>query len=135
MNLKKFAKRSNGKEVKKRILIYSQDKDFSASLTLLFEDEYDVISTSSLSELVEKVKSRQADLLIADSPSRMREIYRDIEDIKKQEPSLHVVLLSVYRSENKDLEINFRLFVDTLIYKPIDITQLSRTVRSLLGNQ
>lgn len=134
MNFKEFAKRSNGEKVKKRILIYSQDKDFCASLTLLFEDEFDVISSSSLSELAGKIESRQADLLIADSPSRMREIYRGIEDIKKREPSLPIVLLSVYRFENKDLEINFRRFVDTLIYKPIDISQLSRTVHSLLGN-
>ncbi len=133
MDSRQAAKRRNGEPAKKRVLIYSQDPDFCISLTLLFQDEYDVASTTLLSEVGEKIGSGQADLLVADSSSSLSEMYQKIEDIKKREPSFPVVLLYVYRLENKDIESNLRRFVSALFYKPIDIMQLSDTVHSLLG--
>lgn len=127
--------RSNGGEVKKRILIYSKDPDFCISLTLLFQEEYDVSSTTLLSEARDKIDSRQADLLVADSSNSLQDIYRHLEDIKRHEPSFPVVLLYVYRFENKDLEENLRRYVNALFYKPIDIAQLSKSVHSLLVRQ
>lgn len=132
MNSESIGNRGNGNRNKKGILIYSQDPDFCISLTLLFQEEYEVSSTTLLSEVAKKIGSRQVDLLVADSSSSLREIYREIEEIKKREPSFPVVLLYVYRFENKDLESNLRRFVNALFYKPIDITQLTDTVHSLL---
>lgn len=133
MNSKSVGKGGNGEQPKKRVLIYSQDPDFCISLTLLFQEEYDVASTTLLHEVAEKIGLHQSDLLVVDSSSSLRDIYRQIEDIKKREPSFPVVLLYVYRTENKDLESNLRRFVNALFYKPIDIVQLSDTVHSLLG--
>ena len=127
--------RSNGDEAKKRILIYSKDPDFCISLALLFQEEYDVSSTTLLSEARDKIDSRQADLLVADSSNSLQDIYKHLEDIKRHEPSFPVVLLYVYRFENKDLEENLRRYVNALFYKPIDIAQLSKSVHSLLVRQ
>ncbi|MFQ5798282.1 MAG: hypothetical protein ACE5H0_06260 [Bacteroidota bacterium] len=134
MNSKQPSKRRDGERTKKRVLIYSQDPDFCISLTLLFQEEYDVTSTTLLSEVAEMIGSHGADLLVADSSSSLREISRQIEDIKKREPAFPVVLLYVYRFENRDLEFNLRRFVNALFYKPIDITHLSNAVHSLLAN-
>lgn len=115
-----------------KILIFSSDSDFCRSLALLFQSMYEVHFTTSVDELLQTIREKNINLVIADSPVSDGTVYPFIQTARVQYPNLFIVLLYVYKFSNIDLEKKYRQHVDALFYKPVDINQLTNIINSLL---
>lgn len=116
---------------KKTIIIYSPDLNFCFSLSMLFQDRYNVITTTNMGMLEEFVESHSADLVMIDAvPSES--IIERLGRLKRTKKNLPVFILYVYNSKDVKLDRAIRDHVDSVFYKPFEISTISRRINELL---
>ena len=118
-------------ESKKTILIYSPDLNFCFSLSMLFQDRYNVITMTSAAMLEELVTNYAASLLIVDAPptDKLIQLLHNVKELNKQFP---VIMLYVYSPKEAHLDRAARAEVDSVFYKPFDLAAMSKRINELL---
>jgi DNA-binding response OmpR family regulator len=119
-------------ETKKTIILYSPDLNFCFSLSMLFQDRFNVITTTNLGMLERLVKDYAADLVLVDAVPSSQLIQR-IEGLRTASPKLPILLLYVYNSKETNLDRAIREHVDSVFYKPLEIAPISRRIEELLA--
>jgi DNA-binding response OmpR family regulator len=120
-------------ETKKTIILYSPDLNFCFSLSMLFQDRFNVITTTNLGMLERLVTDYAADLVLVDAVPSPQLIQR-IEGLRTARPKLPILLLYVYNSKETNLDRAIREHVDSVFYKPLEIAPISRRIEELLAN-
>ncbi|MBX2990198.1 MAG: hypothetical protein KF749_03410 [Bacteroidetes bacterium] len=118
-------------EKKKTILIYSPDLNFCFSLSMLFQDRYNVITTTSSSMLEELVTHYAASLLIVDA-SPTEKLIRLLHHVKELNTDLPIIMVYVYSPKDSGLDAIARNEVDSVFYKPFDLSAMSKRINELL---
>jgi DNA-binding response OmpR family regulator len=119
-------------EQKKTIIIYSPDLNFCFSLSMVFQDRYNVITTTNLGMLEKFVSVYSADLVIVDAVPTEKLIER-IDGLKVTNPELPVIVLYVYSAKDVALDRAIRAHVDSVFYKPFEISAVSQRIDELLS--
>lgn len=124
------AKVSDGR--KPMILIYSPDMNFCFSLSSFFQDRYDVITTTDPELLGLLATIRSARLVVIDhEPSR--QMIERLRDLRRANNNLPLLMLYVYGPGGGELDKTVRDHVDTVLYKPLNINDISRSIEELIG--
>jgi DNA-binding NtrC family response regulator len=118
-------------ESKRTVLIYSPDLNFCFSLSMLFQDRYNVVTTTNPGMLETFADHYAADLVIVDAIPSEKMIER-LDGLKKQNRKVPVIMLYVYSPKEAALDATIRSHVDSVIYKPFDIADMARRVAELL---
>ena len=124
--------RTDVDENKKTIIIYSPDLNFCFSLSMVFQDRYNVITTTNLGMLEKFVAIYSADLVIVDAVPTDKLIQR-IDGLKTSNRNLPVIILYVYSAKEVALDRVIRLHVDSVFYKPFEICAVSKRIDELLS--
>lgn len=119
-------------EAKKTIVIYSPDLNFCFSLSMVFQDRYNVVTTTSLTTLEKSVAHYTADLLVVDADPSEKMIQR-IDRLRESNRAIPVILLYVYNAREGTLDRAVRSHVDSVFYKPVEINAVSRRIDELLA--
>lgn len=125
---------SEGGESKKTILLYSPDLNFCFSLSMLFQDRYNVITTTNPGMLDKLVADYSADLVLVDAVPSEKLIER-LGALRKLVKRLPTILLYVYNARDVELDKAIRAHVDAVFYKPFEIAPVSRRIEELLAEQ
>jgi DNA-binding NtrC family response regulator len=120
-------------EEKKTVLIYSPDLNFCFSLSMLFQDRYNVITTTNIGMLDKLVADHSANLVMVDAVPSDKLIDR-VNSLKGLNKKLPIILLYVYSSKDVALDKAIRRHVDSVFYKPFEIAPVSRKIEELLGS-
>jgi len=115
----------------KTIVIYSPDKDFSESLSMVLQDFFNVVTTNDVETLRKYATIHNADIVIADAMPT-EDIRQCFEAMKKERRHLHIIMLYVSRLTDKRLKDEFRKIVDAFFYKPIELTELIDSINAVL---
>lgn len=116
---------------KKTILIYSPDLNFCFSLSMLFQNRYNVSTTTNLGMLETFLANYSADLVMIDAfPST--KIIQTLEGLKELRRYLPIIMLYVYNSKEVAMDQAIRGHVDSVFYKPFDISAVSKRIEELL---
>jgi len=119
---------------KKTILIYSPDLNFCFSLSMLFQNRYNVSTTTNLGMLETFLANYSADLVLIDaSPST--KIMQTLDGLKELKQHLPIIMLYVYNSKEVGMDKAIRGHVDSVFYKPFDINAVSKRIEELLKNR
>jgi DNA-binding NtrC family response regulator len=118
-------------EPKKTILIYSPDLNFCFSLSMLFQDKYNVITTTTSSMLENLVSHYAASLLIVDAAPTEKLIHL-LHHTKELNRRLAIIMLYVYSPKESQFDQAARNEVDSVFYKPFDLAAMSRRIDELL---
>jgi DNA-binding response OmpR family regulator len=119
---------------KKTILIYSPDLNFCFSLSMLFQNRYNVSTTTNLGMLETFLANYSADLVMIDAfPST--KIMQTLEGLKELKRHLPIIMLYVYNSKDVGMDRAIRGHVDSVFYKPFDISVVSKRIEELLQNR
>jgi DNA-binding response OmpR family regulator len=118
-------------EMKKTIVLYSPDLNFCFSLSMLFQDRFNVITTTNLGMLDRLVADYSADLVVVDAVPSQKLIDR-MEGLRSLSPGLPIILLYVYNSKETNLDRAIREHVDSVFYKPLEVAPISRRIEELL---
>ena len=125
------AAESESGETKKTIILYSPDLNFCFSLSMLFQDRFNVITTTNLGMLDRLVADYSADLVLVDAVPSQKLIER-VEGLRSLSPELPIILLYVYNSKEMNLDRAIREHVDSVFYKPLEVAPISRRIEELL---
>jgi CheY-like chemotaxis protein len=125
------SKGNGNKKHLKSIVLYSSDVDFCISFMLLFQDRYNVTTTSDVEMLTLAVEQHHPDLVIADAVPNERMAHR-FDQIKQDYPHLPIILFYVSRLENLALKENIVKYVDAMFSKPIDISEVTKRINELV---
>ena len=123
--------RSDVEGNKKTIIIYSPDLNFCFSLSMVFQDRYNVITTTNLGMLEKFVATYAADLVIVDAVPTEKLIQR-IDCLKTAKSALPVIILYVYSAKEVAVDRVIRSHVDSVFYKPFEISAVSKRIEELL---
>jgi DNA-binding NtrC family response regulator len=126
-------KHTNGEDGRKTILLYSPDLNFCFSLSMLFQDQYNVLTTTNLGSLDGMVAERGPDLVMIDAVPSSKLIAR-LEGLQSTRKKLPVIVLYVYNSRDVNLDREIRSHVDSVFYKPFDIGTVSQRIGELLSS-
>jgi hypothetical protein len=118
---------------KKTIIIYSPDLNFCFSLSMVFQDRYNVVTTTSMGMLEKFVAIYSADLVIVDAVPSDALIGR-IDALKGSTGKLPVIILYVYNSRDVALDKAVRGHVESVFYKPFEISAISKRIDELLAS-
>ncbi len=130
----KAAKPSSKKVIaKKRIVILSSDATLGLSLSLFFENVYNVVSTSEAEVVENALESTMIDLLIVDVGLFENELLNFVSAVRKKSIDLPVIVMYVYQEKTRKLEDKLRSQVNMIFYKPVDLSQVSNEIRVLLA--
>ncbi len=119
---------------KKTLLIYSPDLNFCFSLSMLFENRYNVSTTTNLGMLETFLANYSADLVLIDAFPSPRMI-QTLEGLKQLKRHLPIIMLYVYNSKDVGMDRAIRSHVDSVFYKPFDIGVVSRRIEELLKSK
>lgn len=117
---------------KKTILLYSPDLNFCFSLSMLFQDRYNVITTTNLGMLDKLVADYSANLVLVDAVPSGKLIER-LAALRGLSKELPIILLYVYNAKDVDLDRSIREHVDSVFYKPLEILPVSKRIEELLA--
>jgi DNA-binding NtrC family response regulator len=118
---------------KKTIIIYSPDLTFCFSLSMVFQDRYNVVTTTNMGMLEKFVAIYSADLVIVDAVPSDTLIGR-IDALKGSTGRLPVIILYVYNSRDVALDKAVRGHVESIFYKPFEISAISKRIDELLAS-
>lgn len=117
---------------KKTILIYSPDLNFSFSLSMVFQDRYNVVTTSNPTMLESFASTYNADLAIVDAVPSDR-IMQQIDGLKALRGKLPVIMTYVYDAREVRLDSAARVHTDAVLYKPFEADSVLSQVECLLS--
>ncbi len=118
-------------EEKKTILIYSPDLNFCFSLSMLFQNRYNVITTTDATMLEKFVANYAANLVIVDAAPTEKMLER-LQKVKASNPTVPIIMLYVYSPKEEQLDRAARRHVDSVFYKPFDLPAMSKRISELL---
>lgn len=118
-------------EKKKTILIYSPDLNFCFSLSMLFQNRYNVITTTDATMLEKFVANYAANLVIVDASPTAKMLER-LQKVKASNPTVPIIMLYVYSPKEAQWDRAARQNVDSVFYKPFDLPAMSKRISELL---
>jgi DNA-binding response OmpR family regulator len=118
-------------EHKKTIFIYSPDMNFCFSLSMLFEDRYNVVTTTNPGLLESSVGDYSADLILVDA-SPTESLIVQFEKLRARNQRFPIILLYVYSPKNVSMDKVIRNYVDAVFYKPFEIEAVTKRIAELL---
>jgi hypothetical protein len=118
---------------RKSILIFSPDLNLCFSLSTLFQDRYHVVTTTNIATFERLATCFGADLAIVDDvPSDC--LIRRLEVLGSGRPKIPVIMLYVYNGRDVILDRAIRSRVDSVFYKPVEVSLVSKRIDDILSD-
>jgi DNA-binding NtrC family response regulator len=118
-------------EGKKTILIYSPDLNFCFSLSMLFQDRYNVITTTNIGSLDKFVADYSADLVLIDAVPSEKLLQR-VDALKQLKADLPLIMLYVYNGKDVRFDQCLRKQATAVFYKPFEVAAVSQKIQEIL---
>lgn len=104
----------------------------SFSLLMYLKDRYNITVSMDHNDLLKIVKCTKFDLILLDMEPSDR-VEKLCEEIKSVSPAIPIVLIYVYKNQNKEFDIKIRKFADFIFYKPFDLNEVTKELSTLTG--
>ncbi|MBI5216857.1 MAG: hypothetical protein HY960_13980 [Ignavibacteriae bacterium] len=131
MSLRIRTKKKN--EAKRTIVLYSPDMDLCLSLRMLFQEQYNIVTTTEPEIMMMMVKSFKPELVIVDAPPTDRMRFR-FAQMRKENPRVHIMIFYASFFDNPRLHDFIRQSVDAAFSKPIDLTEVTKQINEFTMN-
>jgi len=119
--------RANKKLLEKKretILVHSADKDLSKSLSILLQDQFDVVTTETVEELGLQRNNKCVSLLVVDLERSIPLLLSEFEFRRMQNADAPIVVLYAFRQGKPEWENKIRTLANQILYKPVQIEQI-----------
>ena len=117
---------------KNRILVFSPDRDLAQSLSMLFEDHFDITCETSLKDLQKRIASVAPALLIVDLHTFSSDVMHELSIVEGNTGDVPVVIMRAYNRLRSDVEELVQRTADVVFYKPLNAEEVVKTIHELL---
>ena len=98
---------------------------------MFLQDKYNVTTSTDFNVLKSLINSSEFDLVIIDSEPEI-EIEQLCADINNSSSPLKIILTYVYNKKLDEAEKRIRQYISTILYKPFDLTGISKSFPNIL---
>jgi len=117
---------------RKRILVFSPDRDLAESLSLLLEGNFEIVRETSIQSLQELISSSHPALLLIDLFSFPSDILKVLDIIGSSRKTIPIIILHVYQLRNPAMEEAIQKAADLVLFKPVDVDEIGSSITRLL---
>ena len=117
---------------RKRILVFSPDRDLAESLSLLLEGNFEIVRETSLQCLREVISSTHPALLLIDLFSFPSDILKVLDVIRSSRETIPIIILHVYQQRNPTMEDAIQKAANLVLFKPVDVDEIGSSITRLL---
>jgi len=119
-------------ELREKILVFSPDKDLAGSLSMLLEGNFEIVCETRLDLLRELIDAARPALLLIDLFSYPRDISKVLNVLTKHGNTIPSIILHVFQQHNPQIEADIRKSADLVLYKPLDVEEIGKSITQLL---
>lgn len=120
-------------EVKKRVLFVDDDPNVLSGYNRTFyKAPWEVLTASGARQAIEMLGTQKIDLLVTDIKMPGMHGFQLIEEIRKENRDLPIIVCSGYHGMKKDADVFF-LNVSAFIEKPVNMATLLETINRILS--
>ena len=100
------------------------------SLLMYLQDKFNVTTTTDIEVVKSLLPKSDFDIILLDTePSKeIQEICMSVQSVKRVVP---IILTYVYQNHIKELDSKIRPFVNSVFYKPFDLTEVANKLATL----
>ncbi len=120
---------------KSKILVFSPDKDLAQSLSMLFENHFDIACETSLSNLQKRIALVAPALLVVDLHTFSSDVMHELNIVEASSGDVPVVVLRAYNRLRADVEELVQRTADVVFYKPLNADEVVKSIHDLLKSQ
>ncbi len=117
---------------KSKILVFSPDRDLAQSLSMLFENQFDIACETSLSNLQKRIASVGPSLLVVDLHTFSSDVMHELNIVEASSGNVPVVVLRAYNRLRSDVEELVQRTADVVFYKPLNAEEVVKSIHDLL---
>jgi DNA-binding NtrC family response regulator len=126
------SQRGSRVDSRKRILVFSPDKDLAESLSLLLEGNFEIVRETSMQSLQEVISSTRPALLLIDLFVFASDILKVLDIIRSSRKTIPIIILHVYQQRNPTMEDAIQKAADLVLFKPVDVDEIGISITKLL---
>ncbi|MGB2869128.1 MAG: hypothetical protein WBD36_11800 [Bacteroidota bacterium] len=124
---------SNGARAEsKRVLVFSPDADLARCLLVTLEDRFEIVRETRLEGFEQSLREVSPDLVLIDLSAFSADIERQLEVIRRNAPSMPIMILRAYVSLPPEINKAITEMTDLVFYKPVDVDLISQAIENLL---
>jgi DNA-binding NtrC family response regulator len=113
---------------RRTILVHSADKDLTKSLSILLQEDYDVLTTETPEEFSDQRDNKNISLIVVDLEKSIPELLREFEMRRNNHCDAPIIVLYAFRQSKMGWESSIRNLVNQLLYKPVPIDQILNAI-------
>jgi len=117
---------------KKKILVFSPDRDLAQSLSMLFENHFEISCETSMGNLAKRIASFDPALLIVDLHTFSSDVMLELSIVESNCVRVPVVILRAYNRLRSDVEEMVQRTAQVVFYKPFNAEEVVRSIHNLL---
>jgi DNA-binding NtrC family response regulator len=118
---------------KNRILVFSPDRDLAESLSMLFENHFEIASETTLGNLENRITSVRPSLLILDLHTFSSDVMLQLKILEASHLKVPVVVLRAYNRLRPDVEDFIERIAKVVFYKPFNAEEVVQSIHELLN--
>lgn len=118
---------------KRKILVFSPDRDLAKSLSLLFENHFDITCETSTGNLGKLIAAASPDLLIVDLHTFSSDVMLELSIVEANCARVPVVILRAYNRLRADVEEMVQRTAKVVFYKPFNAEEVVQSIHRLMA--
>jgi DNA-binding NtrC family response regulator len=118
---------------KKKILVFSPDRDLAQSLSMLFEDHFEITCETSTGNLGKRISSFVPSLLIVDLHTFSSDVMLELSIVEASSVKVPIVILRAYNRLRSDVEEMVQRTAQVIFYKPFNAEEVVRSIHKILN--
>ena len=120
------------RDKRKKILVFSPDRDLAQSLSMLFENHFEITCETSMGNLAKRITSVAPDLLIVDLHTFSSDVLLELNIVESSCVKVPIVILRAYNRLRSDVEEMVQRTAKVVFYKPFNAEEVVRNIHSML---
>lgn len=117
---------------KNKILVFSPDRDLAQSLSMLFENHFEIACETALGNLENRISSALPSLLIIDLHTFSSDVMHQLKIVEASKTKVPIVVLRAYNRLRTDVEDLIQRVATVVFYKPINAEEVVKSIHDLL---
>jgi DNA-binding NtrC family response regulator len=117
---------------KEKILVFSPDRDLAQSLSMLFENHFEITCETSMGDLGKRIASVTPALLIVDLHTFSSDVMLELSIVESSSIKVPVVILRAYNRLRSDVEEMVQRTAQVVFYKPFNAEEVVRSIHNLM---
>ena len=110
------------------ILLHSADKDLMKSLSILLQDQYEIVATETVEELALQRTNKNISLLVVDLERSIPALLAEFEQRRLVNHNIPIIVLYAFRQGQPDWEKKIRQLASQVFYKPVQIEEILEAI-------